>query len=57
MHSVEDKCGLRLRGRIARGVRTAPSAPRVTLVISAFNEAAVIRQKIENAVALGYAVE
>ena len=41
----------RLRGR---GVRKAEALPHVTLVISAFNEAAVIGQKLENALALDY---
>jgi cellulose synthase/poly-beta-1,6-N-acetylglucosamine synthase-like glycosyltransferase len=43
---------VRLRG--ARLVRTGVIEPRVTLVISAYNEAAVIRQKIENVLALDY---
>jgi cellulose synthase/poly-beta-1,6-N-acetylglucosamine synthase-like glycosyltransferase len=41
-----------LRG--ARRVARQPATPRLTLVISAYNEAAVIRQKLENAVALDY---
>jgi cellulose synthase/poly-beta-1,6-N-acetylglucosamine synthase-like glycosyltransferase len=43
---------VRLRG--ARAVRTGATEPRVTLVISAYNEAAVIRQKLENVLALDY---
>ena len=43
---------VQLRG--ARRVRHGTQRPRVTLVISAFNEAAVIRQKLENALALSY---
>jgi cellulose synthase/poly-beta-1,6-N-acetylglucosamine synthase-like glycosyltransferase len=43
---------VRLRG--ARGVRIGAAEPRVTLVISAYNEAAVIRQKLENVLALDY---
>ncbi|MGE0592996.1 MAG: glycosyltransferase family 2 protein [Vicinamibacterales bacterium] len=41
-----------LRG--PRLVRRGDIRPRVSLVISAYNEAAVIRQKIENALALDY---
>lgn len=41
-----------LRG--PRAVSKAPVTPPVTLVVSAFNEAAVIRQKLENALALDY---
>jgi cellulose synthase/poly-beta-1,6-N-acetylglucosamine synthase-like glycosyltransferase len=41
----------RLRGR---GVRKADATPSVTLVISAFNEAAIIGEKLENALALEY---
>jgi cellulose synthase/poly-beta-1,6-N-acetylglucosamine synthase-like glycosyltransferase len=43
---------VRVRG--PRRVNAAPITPRVTLVISAFNEAAVIRRKIENALELDY---
>jgi cellulose synthase/poly-beta-1,6-N-acetylglucosamine synthase-like glycosyltransferase len=43
---------VRIRG--ARQIRHAPMTPAVTLVISAYNEAAVIRKKIENALALDY---
>ncbi|MCL4813197.1 MAG: glycosyltransferase, partial [Vicinamibacteraceae bacterium] len=43
---------VRLRG--ARPVRKAPVEPTVTLVVSAFNEAAVIGKKIENGLALDY---
>lgn len=42
----------RLRG--ARPVRTTADVPPVTLVISAFNEAGVIREKIDNSLALDY---
>ncbi len=41
---------VRVRGE--RAVRKGPELPRVTLIISAFNEAEVIRQKLENALAL-----
>jgi cellulose synthase/poly-beta-1,6-N-acetylglucosamine synthase-like glycosyltransferase len=41
-----------LRGR--REVAKAPITPPVTLVVSAFNEARVIRAKLENALALDY---
>jgi cellulose synthase/poly-beta-1,6-N-acetylglucosamine synthase-like glycosyltransferase len=43
---------VRLRG--ARTVRIGAAEPPVTLVISAYNEAAVIRQKLENVLALDY---
>lgn len=43
---------VRLRG--ARPVRKADITPSLTLVISAFNEAAVIRRKLDNAVSLNY---
>ncbi len=43
---------VRVRGE--RAVRKGPELPRVTLIISAFNEAEVIRQKLENALALDY---
>ena len=42
-------------GRAADAV--APITPSLTLVISAYNEAAVIRKKIENALALDYPAE
>ena len=45
------------RAGFGRGVRQAPAEPSVTLVISAFNEAAVIRRKIENSLALDYPSE
>ena len=41
-----------LRG--ARRVEQAPITPPLTLVISAYNEAAVIQKKLENALALDY---
>ena len=40
--------------RGARRVARQPATPKLTLVISAYNEAAVIRQKLENAVSLDY---
>lgn len=40
--------------RGARPVRRGSALPRVSLVISAYNEADVIREKIENALALDY---
>lgn len=43
---------VRLRG--ARPVRTGPGTPRVTLVISAYNEAGVIRAKLDNVRRLDY---
>jgi cellulose synthase/poly-beta-1,6-N-acetylglucosamine synthase-like glycosyltransferase len=43
---------VRLRGR--RGVRQADATPRLSLVISAYNEADVIGRKLENALALDY---
>ena len=43
---------VRIRG--ARPIRHASITPSLTLVISAYNEAAVIRKKIENALALEY---
>jgi cellulose synthase/poly-beta-1,6-N-acetylglucosamine synthase-like glycosyltransferase len=43
---------VRLRG--ARPIHRADISPRVSLVISAFNEAHVIRQKLDNALALRY---
>jgi len=46
---------VRLRGE--RRVARAAITPRASLVISAFNEADVIRQKLENAVALRYPKE
>src|SRR5688572_19704911 len=46
---------VKIRG--PRPIQRAPIAPPLTLVISAYNEAAVIRQKIENALALDYPVE
>jgi cellulose synthase/poly-beta-1,6-N-acetylglucosamine synthase-like glycosyltransferase len=46
------KAIVRLKG--PRPVRRGPGLPSVTLVISAYNEAAVIRAKLENALALDY---
>ncbi len=43
---------VRLRG--PREVRKGAGTPRVTLVISAYNEAAVIRAKLENVLQLDY---
>lgn len=43
---------VRLRG--AKQVRKGEATPRVTLVISAYNEAAVIRAKLENVLSLDY---
>ena len=43
---------VRVRG--ARRVRQADITPTVSFVISAYNEAAVIRAKLENALALDY---
>ena len=43
---------VRIRG--ARPIRHASITPPLTLIISAYNEAAVIRKKIENALALEY---
>lgn len=43
---------VRLRG--AKPVRLGDALPRVTLIVSAYNEAAVMRQKLENALALDY---
>jgi cellulose synthase/poly-beta-1,6-N-acetylglucosamine synthase-like glycosyltransferase len=43
---------VRLRG--ARVIRRADVTPSMTLVISAYNEAAVIRAKLENSLALDY---
>jgi cellulose synthase/poly-beta-1,6-N-acetylglucosamine synthase-like glycosyltransferase len=43
---------VRIRGE--RPVRTGPVTPTVTLVISAYNEAAVIRRKLENVLSLEY---
>jgi len=43
---------VRLRGE--RGVRRSSVRPRVSLVISAYNEAGVMRQKLDNALALSY---
>ena len=40
--------------RRPRRIRSAPIQPTVSFVISAYNEAAVIRQKIENTLALDY---
>ena len=40
--------------RGARPIAQAPITPSLTLIISAYNEAAVIRKKIENALALDY---
>lgn len=37
-----------------RAVRQAPTTPSITLLISAFNEADVIRGKLENSIALDY---
>ena len=37
-----------------RGVRTAPVSPRVSLIIAAYNEEAVIGERLENALALDY---
>lgn len=37
-----------------RPIRSRPMTPSVTLVISAYNEAAVIRKKLENALSLDY---
>src|SRR5262245_18754765 len=45
---------LRNRVRAPRRVRTSEIEPAVTLIVSAYNEAAVIRQKIENSLALDY---
>jgi cellulose synthase/poly-beta-1,6-N-acetylglucosamine synthase-like glycosyltransferase len=39
---------------IGRAVRRAPTEPLVTLLISAYNEAPVIAQKLENTLALDY---
>ena len=46
---------VRIRG--ARPIRRAPITPSLTLIISAYNEAEVIRKKIENALALEYPEE
>jgi cellulose synthase/poly-beta-1,6-N-acetylglucosamine synthase-like glycosyltransferase len=43
---------VRIRG--PKTIRSSPITPSVTLVISAYNEAAVIRKKIENALELDY---
>ena len=43
---------IRVRG--VRTVRRGDRVPSATLIVSAYNEAAVIRQKIENALALDY---
>lgn len=43
---------VRIRG--ARPIRRERITPPLTLIISAFNEAAIIRKKIENALALDY---
>lgn len=43
---------VRVRGE--RRVRQGQALPRVSVIISAFNEAAVIRQKLENTLALEY---
>jgi cellulose synthase/poly-beta-1,6-N-acetylglucosamine synthase-like glycosyltransferase len=43
---------VRLRGE--RHVRKGPELPLVTFIISAFNEAGVIRQKLENTLSLDY---
>ena len=43
--------------RGARPVRRAAVTPRLSFVISAFNEAAVIREKLENALSLDYPPE
>jgi cellulose synthase/poly-beta-1,6-N-acetylglucosamine synthase-like glycosyltransferase len=40
--------------RGARPIQRAPITPPLTLIISAYNEAAVIRKKIENALSLDY---
>jgi len=40
--------------RGSRPIQRAPITPPLTLIISAYNEAAVIRKKIENALALDY---
>jgi cellulose synthase/poly-beta-1,6-N-acetylglucosamine synthase-like glycosyltransferase len=40
-----------------RPVRQGTGLPRVSLVISAFNEAAVMREKLENALRLDYPIE
>lgn len=45
------------RSGFSREVRKAPLEPSVTLVVSAFNEAAVIGRKIENSLALDYPPE
>ena len=43
--------------RGARPVRRGPHLPRVTLIISAYNEAAVIGRKLQNALSLDYPAE
>ena len=43
-----------VRARGERRVATGPDLPLVTFVVSAFNEADVIRQKLENTLALDY---
>jgi cellulose synthase/poly-beta-1,6-N-acetylglucosamine synthase-like glycosyltransferase len=49
------RLAVRMRG--ARPIRSAPITPSVTLLISAYNEVAVIRKKLENALALDYPVQ
>jgi glycosyltransferase involved in cell wall biosynthesis len=39
---------------VGRPVKRAPHTPRVTLVVSAYNEAANMRRKLENTLALAY---
>jgi cellulose synthase/poly-beta-1,6-N-acetylglucosamine synthase-like glycosyltransferase len=46
---------VRVRG--ARPVRIGSDCPRVTLIISAYNEAAVIRDKLENVLRLDYPLD
>src|SRR5687767_11447069 len=46
------RAAVRVRG--ARPIRRADITPRVSLVISAYNEAAVIERKLENALSLAY---
>ena len=37
-----------------RGVRSAPITPRVSVIVAAYNEAAVIAERLDNALALDY---
>src|SRR3954447_619661 len=48
---------LLLRGMLHRGVIKRPVEPSVSLIVPAYNEAAVIERKIENSLALDYPMD